>query len=96
MYTVWSNYGATGEGFTYMVLYTRGYGEDNNSMENALKEFKRIFGPFYGAGAEVKEGLCFDFPGNEFLVSAKAREMMTENLTQCNQSYHASYHMNFS
>jgi hypothetical protein len=96
MYTVWADYGATGEGITYMVLYTKGYGEDNNNMENALKEFKSIFGPFYGACAEVKEGLWFDFPGNEFLVSAKAREMLTENLNECSQNYHALYHMNFS
>ena len=90
MYTVWADYGATGEGITYMVLYTRG------DYENALNEFKDIFGFFHASGACVQEGLHFDFPGNEYLVSDTVRRIMSDYLNRCNQSYYASFHVNCS
>jgi hypothetical protein len=97
MYTVWADYGATGEGITYMVLYTRGdYGNSDNNTENALNEFKDIFGSFYASGACVQEGLHFDFPGIEYLVSDTIRKIMPDYLNRCNQIYYASYHVNCS
>ena len=96
MYTVWADYGATGEGITYMVLYSIGYGESDDPKVNALNEFKDVFGSFYASGACVQEGLYFDFSGNEYLVSDTVRRIMPDYLNRCNQSYYASFHVNCS
>jgi hypothetical protein len=96
MYTVTCDYFATGAGMTHMVLFTRGYGP-NEPAENAMASFKRIFGDYYAIGAEIKEGLDFDFPGAKFLISDKMRTNIIEWEKEAGGlEYHASFHVNFS
>lgn len=95
MYTVWSKDFATGEGVTYSVLYTFGYGEHDDNRVNALEEFKRTFGSWYALGASVEEGLQFDFPGAKYLVSPEVQAALSK-WTDANRSYHAQFHSNFS
>lgn len=96
IYTVWAEYGATGEGQTYMVLFTRGYGKDKDRRVNAVENFREYFGGWYASGATVEEGLNFDFPGAKFLVSDALRKSLEEWQHEANLSYHASFHFNFS
>lgn len=96
MYTVTCNYFATGEGITYMVLFTRGYGPADGHT-NALETFKRYFGDYYSIGAELQEGMVFDFSGSEMLVSDTLRAKLEEWVSQAGGlEYHAKLHVNFS
>lgn len=96
MYTVHSDYFATGEGVTYMVLFTQAFGEHDSFEGNALEDFKSVFGDYYAIGAEVKKGLFFDFNGAEYLITDKLKERLLEYQNKGLISYHASYHMNLS
>jgi hypothetical protein len=104
MYTVISDYGATGEGRTVMVLYTKGYpvGLDYDDPTKdgkywALESFKNQFGDWYAAGAEVHQDMVFDFPGSELLLSDKLKESLTNwEKNAGNLEYYASIHVNFS
>lgn len=97
MYTVTCEYFATGEGHTYMVLFTQGYGESAISSENALTNFKEIFGDYFAIGAEVKEGIHFDFPSAKYLLSDALKQNILEWEKEAGGlEYHASLHVNFS
>ena len=79
-----------------MVLYTRGYGR-LTGKENARATFKNIFGSYYSLGAEVKEGLVFDFPKSELLLNEELRQTLEDYAnTAGGLEYHASFHFNFS
>lgn len=95
-YTVWADYGATGEGRTFMVLFTRGWGKDKDPRVNAIENFREYFGGWCASGATVKEGLNFDFPGAEFLISDTLRKSLEEWQGEANMNYYASFHYNFS
>jgi hypothetical protein len=96
MYTVSNSYFATGEGVTHMVLFTKGYGEGTRP-DNALATFEKLFGSYFTIGAEVKEGLHFDFHGAALLINAELRAKL-ENWAETagNLEYHASLHVNLS
>lgn len=62
LFYVAGNYGATGEGVTISLLVTRAYPDsadykvDNNvtpSDKIALREFKEVFGDYFGSGGEI-------------------------------------------
>lgn len=95
MYTISGHYFGTGEGSTYMVLYTRGYGPNGTkSVENAIQEFRNKFGHF--VETNVAEGISFGFPGAKLLVSEPMRQALVEWNSDGTCSYHASCHSNFS
>lgn len=97
MFTVSCNYFATGEGVTHMVLYTRGYGADADPAKNAIDAFERHFGSYFARGAEVREGLDFDFNGAKLLVSDHLRTKLQDWIKHAGGlEYHASIHVNFS
>lgn len=89
MYTVISEYYGTGEGVTMMVLFTR--------RQDALQAFADRFGGYYVMGAEVFEGLVFDFPYADILVSEKARKMLEQlNDEAGGLEFYASMYFNLS
>lgn len=88
MYTVISDYYATGEGRTVMVLISSG------SSYYALSRFTDIFGSYYTIGADVVEGVKLDFPGSEFVIPESIRK--NKPLEEANFEYHASFHFNAS
>jgi len=96
MYTVTGNYFATGEGITYMVLFTRGYGS-KDGPSNALDTFTKQFGEYMAQGAEVREGLHFDFNGAKLLLSDDLKAKIAEwEKTAGGLEYHACLHVNLS
>jgi hypothetical protein len=97
MYTVQMHYGATGEGTTYAVMYTRGYGPNTDPKKNALEEFARVFGEYYAHGAEVHNGMVFDFYGSHLLVSESLKTSLINSVRDAGGlEYYASYHVNYS
>ena len=89
MFTIVSEYYGTGEGVTMMVLFTR--------RQDALQAFSDRFGGFYVMGAEVFEGLVFDFPYADVLVSERVRQMLEQlNNEAGGLEYYASMHFNLS
>jgi len=101
LYTVVADYGATGEGSTISVLYTRAYGAQSRE-QNALDAFKRQFGDWLAQGATVHEGAYFGYYEADFLVSPQLRQKLTEWADSDNQlrpgglEVALSCHMNFS
>lgn len=91
IYTVNCDYGATGEGQTYMVVITYA-----NDEEAALGAFKTKFGDWFAIGAEVHEGLKFDFAGAELLISKAARKALQEWNGRVHLHFAASVHVNGS
>jgi hypothetical protein len=97
MYTVEMHYSATGEGVTYAVMYTRGYGPHADPKKNALEAFARMFGAYYAASAVVHNGMVFDFYGSHLLVSENLKTMLIDYVRNAGGlEYHASIHYNFS
>jgi hypothetical protein len=97
MCTVIMQYFATGEGTTYAVMYTRGYGPHADRKKNALDNFVLQFGEHYAFGAEVYDGMVFDFPGNMLLVSESLKRSLINSVRDAGGlEYHASYHVNYS
>ena len=96
VYTVYTDYFATGEGTSYMALITRAYGP-NSKEENALNRFRELFGDYMATGATVKPGLHFDFPGAHLLLSEKMKSGLEDwNTDAGGLEWHASLHRNFS
>ena len=88
-YTVSCDYFATGEGITYMILFTRD--------EEPLERFKEIFNEYYAQGAEVSEGLDFNSHAADKLIPQHLRETIEICINQGgNFEYHASLHFNLS
>lgn len=97
VYTVYSDYLATGEGVTYMALITRGYGQGKTRAENAMNRFREIFGDYMAQGATVKPGLHLEFPGSKVLISDAMREKINDwNDNAGGLEWHSSLHLNFS
>lgn len=97
MCTVIINYFATGEGVTSAVMYTRGYGPHADRKKNALENAARVFGEYYAAGAEVYDGMVFNFPGSELLVSEMLKNKLINFVRDAGGlEYSASMHFNFS
>lgn len=97
MYTVSCEYFATGEGHTFMVLFTRGYGSNEDPMDNAMESFRKLFGGYFAQGADVKEGIDFEFAGAKFLLSNELKAKLLEwEKDAGGLEYHAKLHVNFS
>lgn len=97
MCTVIINYFATGEGITSAVMYTRGYGPHEDRKKNALENAARVFGEYHAFGAEVYDGMVFDFPGSDLLVSETLKTKLIDFVRDAGGlEYHASIHVNFS
>lgn len=88
-FTVTCCYGATGEGQTYMVLFTHAL---NKIM--AIQKFSEAFNPFFADGAEVHDGYYFDFEGASFLITDALKKAMEE--WHGYLEYKASFHFNFA
>ena len=91
MFTVYSDYFATGEGRTISILYTL----HAQTPEEALKKFKTTIphGDWYGKGAEVIQGFDFDNHVAKFLVTEVTKELLLN--PRCNRDYFAHLHYNF-
>lgn len=97
MYTVVLDYGATGEGTTLCVMYTRGYGPHDDRAKNALLNFSEKFGSYYAMGAVVYSGMVFDFPRSALLVSETLKTTLMDFVRDAGGlEYSASIHYNFS
>lgn len=104
VYTVTCDYSATGEGRTLMVLYTRGHPRGPNYDDPtkdgrywALENFKEKFGDWFTMGAKVHDGMIFDFPGSEHLLSDVLKKSLQDwEKTAGGLEYHACLHFNFS
>lgn len=97
MCTVICNYFATGEGVMRAVMYTRGYGPHKDRKENARDNFARKYGRYYAAGCEVHDGMVFDFPGSESLVSEHLKKTLLDFVRDAGGlEYDACLHYNFS
>lgn len=88
-YTIVSDYFATGEGRTIMIMIT--YAE---SEEKARKRFQERFGVFYTYCAEVKEGVDLDFPGSDIMLTTPLKKALAE--WDCYKTYSAEFYYNFS
>jgi hypothetical protein len=67
LWTVWQDYGATGEGRTLMARIA--YAEN---AQEAVAGFGREFGPYFASGAEALEGV----PENEVTKALFARAVL--------------------
>lgn len=88
MYTVISDYYATGEGRTVMILIS------SSDPYYALSRFTDIFGPYYTIGAEVIEGVKLDFSGADYVIPEYLKK--SKPWEEGNFEYHAAYHLNMS
>lgn len=96
VYTVYADYFGTGNGTTYMVLITRGYGPNEREV-NAMNRFIELFGGYMATGATIKPGIHLDFPGAHLLVSEKLRAGLEDwNTDAGGLEWHSSLHLNFS
>ncbi len=88
MYTAHSDYSATGEGRTLMILYS------NLPTENqVLDRFKSIFSDYMAIGATIVKGIDFDNRCAKFLLSDPIKRMLQDNVYM---EYFASIHYNYS
>jgi hypothetical protein len=102
MYTVVSDYFATGEGRTISVLFTMGYPRRTHPLYDtekdgkfwAMEAFRERFGSWYAQGAEVHEGIHFDLPCVDFVISEKVRDMLIAG--RASMEYSTQFHYNFS
>ncbi len=97
MCTVVIDYFATGEGITSAVMYTRGYGPHEDRKKNALENAARVFGEYLASGAGVYDGMVFNFPGSELLVSETLKAKLINYVRDAGGlEYNACIHVNFS
>lgn len=97
MYTVHCEHFGTGEGVTYAVVITKGYGNDEDRRMNALQKFRDKFGGYLASGATVEDGINLDIPGAEFLISDALEKFVAEHHDKIGGlEYSASIHFNFS
>ena len=97
IYTAYAQYFATGEGMTHMVMFTRGYGQNADRLENVRQSFSNKFGVYYGMGVEIYEGIKYDLSGMDLLVSDRTRAALDSwQETAGGLEYSASIHVNFS
>jgi len=97
MYTVSCEYFGTGEGISYYVVITKGYGDNEDRRMNALQTFREKFGGYATSGATVTEGMNFDIPGAEFLFSSVLKDTLMAYHDKCGGlEYSASFYFNFS
>lgn len=90
LWTVYSDYCATGEGRTIHALIT--YAE---TKEDALEKFSQTFDKFWALGADAEEGIVKN-EVTQYLFSDKVLERVIEIEGRANIKLSAEYHFNFS
>ncbi len=88
-YTLTNNYGATGEGITYWLMY--GYYEDEQAIH---KEFARIYGDYMAQGVEIKEGFDTECEIARLLLTPKVRALLGAGMGML--AFAAMLHVNYS
>lgn len=94
LYTVVSDYFATGEGRTQSAVVV--WAEDE---VEALKKFEREIygGEFYGQDAEVIEGVAYDNPIMVRFMSPYLKEFFeSQQVKRCNLVWSQRFHFNYS
>lgn len=86
-----SDYFATGEGRTIMLLIVSDFGE--SALEDAHKRFAEKFGDYYAIGAEEKDFESIDKMG---IIPSALREWILEGRHDCYFVYHSTWHVNYS
>lgn len=90
LWSVWSDYFATGEGRTLMAVV--GYA---SSEEQAKALFVQQFGEWFALGCEAAPGVVPN-PVLEHLFSPVVLQLLTDNDGVANLKAHASVHINMS
>lgn len=90
LWTVYSDYSATGEGRTIQALIT--YAED---AQDAIEKFGKIFDPYWAKGAEAKEGVV-ENDLVKFLFSKNILKEAKEMEGRANVKLFSEFHFNFS
>jgi len=91
LWTVTSNYAATGEGHTLKAIVA--YAPDELI---ALKQFEQEFGDFYILGAEASEGVNVNDPVLKGLFNLDLLERIKKIEGQADVVLTGSMHVNFS
>ena len=90
LWTIYSDYMATGEGRTIQALIT--YAEN---QEQAIKKFGDLFDPYFAQGAEAIEGVI-ENELTKYLFSEEILKRTKEIEGKANIKLHAEFHFNFS
>lgn len=90
LYTVYSDYGATGEGRTIQALIA--YAENE---EEAIEKFGKTFDPYFARGAEAKVGVV-ENEITTYLFSPLVLKEMKKLEGKAMAGIHAEFHFNFS
>ena len=90
LWTIYSDYFATGEGRTIQALIT--YAE---SKEEAIEKFGKRFDPYFATGADAEEGII-ENKLTKYLFSAEMFESVKKMEGKANVKLSAELHFNFS
>lgn len=90
LWTVISDYAATGEGRTIQALIT--YAENE---KEAIEKFGKEFDPFFAIGAEAKEGIIKN-EVTQYLFSDTVLDSALDMEGRANINLFAQFHFNFS
>lgn len=90
LYTVYSDYGATGEGRTIQALI--GYAQNE---EEAIEKFAKTFDPYFARGAEAKLGVV-ENEITKYLFSPLVLKEIKNMEGKAMTGLHAEFHFNFS
>lgn len=90
LFTIYSDYGATGEGRTMQALIT--YAEDE---VDAIKKFAECFNPYFAVGAEAKEGIVKN-ELTQYLFTPQVFAAVENMEGRANLKVYSEMHFNFS
>lgn len=90
-YTVVSEYFATGEGMTVSVMIGAW-----KTRDEALSQFIKEFGGYFGLGAVVHDGIYREFSSGEMLISDQLEKCLEKNIGFGYVIFKTQLHMNFS
>lgn len=90
LYTVCSDYGASGEGRTIQALIA--YAENE---EQAIEKFAKVFDPYFARGAEAQLGVV-ENEITKYLFSPLVLKEIKGMEGKATTGLHAEFHFNFS
>lgn len=90
LWTIESDYAATGEGRTIQALIT--YAENE---KDAIEKFGKRFDPYFAIGAEAKEGVIKSYI-TTYLFNSKVLDDVLQMQGRANVNLSAQLHFNFS
>jgi hypothetical protein len=90
LWTVWTDYSATGEGRTLLARIAYA-----DSEQSALSGFAEVFGEFHTRGADAKQGVVGN-PVTELLFSPQMFREALRLEGRANVDLFAKFHFNFS